>query len=1211
MCTSRRSTPRVALPERTAVLARIFAFELRYQLRNPVFWVAVVVFFLLTFAATAVDQVQIGAGGNVHKNAPFAIAQIMQILSLFYMFVSTAFVANVIVRDDETGFGSIVRATRITRGAYLIGRFGGAFVAAATGYLVIPLAIWIGSHMPWVDDELLGPNRFSFYAVPYLWIALPNLLLTSALFFALATVTRSMMATYLGVVAFLILWTVATVTLERNPLYEVAGAYAEPLGFGAVSYATKYWTAADRNTLVPPINGMLLLNRLLAIGIGVAALAAAFATFRFETRPSKPVRKARRRELVGEAPATSTQIRRLPSPRFDRTTMRAQLVARTRLELGQVSKSPAYAILLALGLFNSVSALIDLGEVFGTPVLPLTRVVIQLLQDSFAIIPIIIAIYYAGELVWRERERKAHELIDASAIPDWAYVVPKVLAVVLVLLSTLLVSVVGGVAMQLVHGYHELEFGKYLLWYVIPYTINFTLLAVLAVFFQSLSPHKFIGWGLMVLYLVTRTTFRNLGFGDALYNYAQTVPVPMSDMNGLGRFWEGAYWLRLYWSAFSLILLVLAHALWRRGTETRLVPRLRRLPRRLRGSAGLIAALALMIFVGTGAWIFTNTHVWNAYRTPIGDDRFLADYEKALLRYETVPQPSVVAVRVAIDIHPHVPGLEAAGVLTLVNDSGRPLRDIHVRLADRRTRLVSVTIPGATLARDYSAFQYRVYRLARPLAPGSTTTLAFRSERGQRGFANSGNDTRLVDNGTFVDNSEFAPSMGMNRTGLLQDRVKRRRYGLVAELRPANLEDLRATRFNEIRSDWVTTDITVATDADQTPIAPGDKRSDAIAHGRRTARFVTTAPIQNFYSIQSARYVEKHVDHRGIDLAVFHDPRHDRNVGRMIAAFAQGLDYYQAAFGPYQFGHARVVEFPDYAQFAQAFAATMPYSEGIGFNADLSDPDKIDYVTYVAAHELAHQWWGHQIAGADMQGATMLTETLAQYSSLMVMERLYGRDQIRRFLKFELDHYLRARGGEVIEELPLYRVENQQYIHYRKGSVVMYRLKDALGEQRVNGALKRYIGRFRFKGAPYPRSLDLIAEFRRGATPTENTLISDLFERITLYDIKTTAAAARRLPDGRYETRLTVRARKLYADGKGKEAETPMDEVAEFGAFSAMPGRGKFAAKDVLVLQRLPLRSGTQTIRLLTTTLPTFAGADPYNTRIDRNSDDNVIATSR
>lgn len=1193
------------------MFAGILGFEWRYQRRNPVFWVAIVIFFLLAFGATTVDQIRIGSGGNVHKNAPFAIAQMMQILTLFYMFVSTAFVANVVVRDDDTGFGPIVRATRVTKSAYLFGRFGGAFLAAAIGFLAVPLGVWIGTHMPWVDAETLGPNRLDYYLSAYVVLALPNILLTSALFFALATVTRSMMATYVGVIGFLILFFVASVVLDRNPAYELAGAYGEPFGIGATSYLTKYWTAADRNTLTIPLAGLVLWNRLIVLGVAVLALAFAYGRFGFTVRPSKQARKAAKAAAAvpdtAEAPRAARQ---LPAPRYDRATAWTQLVVRTRLEMAQVFKSPAYVVLLALGLFNAMASLVDLGEIFGTPVLPVTRVVIDLLQGTFGIIPIIIATYYAGELVWRERDRKTHEIIDASAIPDWAFVLPKAVAVALVLFSTLIVSVIGGMVMQLVHGYSDFELGKYLLWYVLPETVDFTLLAVLAVFLQALSPHKFVGWGLMLVFVIGRATLSNLGFGDVLYNYGQGPRVPLSDMNGQGSFWIGAWWLRLYWSAFAVLLLVLAHGLWRRGTETRLLPRLRRLPRKLAGPAGLIGGAALAVFVATGAWVYTNTHVWNVYRTPTSDEREEAEYEKTLLPFAKLPQPSVAAVRVAVDIRPDQPGLTAAGQMTLVNRTGKPLDAIHVRMGDRKTRLLAVTIPGATVARDFPRFQYRIYRLATPLAPGATTTLDFRTERRQRGFANSGNDTRVVANGTFVNNAEFAPTIGMDQQGLLQDRAKRRKYGLPSELRPPKLEDLAGTRFSAFHTDWIKTDITVSTAADQTPIAPGDKLWDRTQGGRRTARFVTSVPILNFYSVQSARYQEKHLRHQGIDLAVYYDARHGANVDRMLAAFRHGLDYYQPAFGPYQFRQARIIEFPDYAQFAQAFAGTMPYSEGIGFIADLSDREKIDYVTYVAAHELSHQWWAHQVVPSDNQGATMGVETLAQYSALMVMEHLYGRDQIRRFLKFELDRYLRSRGGEVIEELPLARVENQQYIHYRKGSLAMYRLKDELGEARVNAALKRYDAKWRFQGSPYPRSLDLIAEFRVGATPAENALITDLFERITLYDIKTKSAVVKKLPDGRWRTTLTIEAHKLYADGKGKETEAPMAEQAEFGAFAAMPGRGSFAAKDVLALQRLPIHTGVQAITLDTKARPAFAGADPYNVRIDRNSDDNVIATT-
>jgi aminopeptidase N len=255
---------------------------------------------------------------------------------------------------------------------------------------------------------------------------------------------------------------------------------------------------------------------------------------------------------------------------------------------------------------------------------------------------------------------------------------------------------------------------------------------------------------------------------------------------------------------------------------------------------------------------------------------------------------------------------------------------------------------------------------------------------------------------------------------------------------------------------------------------------------------------------------------------------------------------------------------------------------------------------------MSHQYWAHQVVGADMQGGTISSETLAQYSALMVMKHLYGPDQIRRFLKYELDSYLRSRANEVVEELPLERVENQPYIHYRKGAVAMYLLQQRLGEEAVDRALARFDAKWRFKGPPYLRSVDLIDEFRKEAkTPEEQQLITDLFEKITLYDLKVADAKTRKDGDG-WTTTLTIAANKFYANGKGVETKTPLHEAIEVGLFAARPGLGAFSSKDVIVMGRQQLHDGTQRITLHSKRKPAFAGVDPYNFYIDRNSEDNV-----
>jgi aminopeptidase N len=226
----------------------------------------------------------------------------------------------------------------------------------------------------------------------------------------------------------------------------------------------------------------------------------------------------------------------------------------------------------------------------------------------------------------------------------------------------------------------------------------------------------------------------------------------------------------------------------------------------------------------------------------------------------------------------------------------------------------------------------------------------------------------------------------------------------------------------------------------------------------------------------------------------------------------------------------------------------------------------------------------------------------------MVMKQLYGEDQIRRFLKYELDNYLRSRSGEAIEELPLGRVENQQYIHYRKGSVVMYLLQERLGEDAVNRALRTVLDKYKFKGAPYPRSLDVIQALRAEArTPEDQAMITDLFERITMYDLKAGEPRAVKRADGKWDVSVSVEAKKFYADGKGVEKEAPLAERIEIGLFTAEPGRGSFDRKNVIMMERKPIRSGKQVLKFVTDRKPTHAGVDPYNFYIDRNSADNVV----
>lgn len=1190
-----------------AMLTHVARFEARYILRNPLLWLGTALTFALFFVGMSVDGFDLGNEGGLLKNASYATLRNYVMISFMFMFVTTAFVANAVLRDDETGYGPIIRSTGITTFEYVMGRFVGAFVVAALCMLVVPLAVVVGSAMPWAPSAQLGPHRIVDHLYGYFLIALPNLFIHAAIFFALATITRSMMAAYLGVVVFLGGFFSLNEGFVGNPVV----ALAEPFAGRALKDAVRYWTVAERNVMLPELTGALLMNRLLWVSVAIVCVTLACIRFRFADQGmSKSERK--KLELTQSSSVTErsgvVETISLPSPQHDSRTLRALLWMRTKFEARQVVLSPAFAVLMAWGLLTTFQSLSS-RDSYGRPAYPTTHTLIPHIDDAFSVAIVVIAIFYAGELVWRERDRRMHEIIDATPIPNWAYVLPKTLAMGIVLLAISLVSVATAVFFQLFAGFTQIELGRYLLWYVLPATWDVLLVAALAIFVQALSAHKTIGWGVMVLFLAWKEF--NKAVDHNLLNYGAKPAVPLSDINGAGSFWWGAWTVRAYWGAFAILLLVAAHLLWRRGTEVRLRPRLAALRRRLTGGVGWVAAAALAAFVGLGAYAFYNMNVVNVYETPLTLLTRQAAFEKKYWKYVDLPQPTVSEISLTIDLYPGQRRASTRGRYLLRNLTTRPISEIHVRLLDDDLELKHVAVAGARLAADDREHDYRIFRSDSPMQPGDERVMTFETQRWHRGFRNGFPNTRLVENGTFLNNHELTPVIGMSREGTLEDATARRYLGLPERKGRAKLEDLSATAKSTSPGGWTKAEITLSTSANQTPIAPGRRVSDVVRGDRRIARFVSEAPMREKFSIQSGRYAVKQRRHSGVELAVYYHPSHGWNVERMLDALAASLDYYRTNFGPYPFDHARIVEYPGYANNAQAFAGTVPYSETYGFIADFRDPDTVDHVTATTAHELAHQWWGHQITGADMEGSMVLSETLANYSALMMLRKLRGEDEMHRGVLQLRDRYLSSRAaGGLVAEPPLARVETQSWIGYQKGALVMNLLQERLGEERVNRALRRLLQRFRFQ-APYPRSSDLVQALREEArTAEERNLITDLFERVVLYDLAVRQPTAVRRADGRWDVTVPYEAKKYEVDERGRENETPLAETIEIGLFDVDRSRNSLDAKSAITVEHQQVRSGAQVVRFITDRKPTHAAIDPFNYYIDRNARDNVAGVN-
>jgi len=1039
------------------MLSKIAGFEIRYQLFSPVFIAVFAIFFLLVFGGVTVDGIQVGGGGSTNINSPNALMINIAIFSLIGGLIPAAFLSSGVIRDRGFKTEELFFSRPIKEFDFVLGRFIGGFLATALCFISVPLAFLLGSVMPWLDQELIGPTRLDWYLYLYVSLGLVNMWVIGTILFTAANFTRSQIFVWVSFLGLIVLYAVGSTIAGQEPELRDELALIDPFGFNTIGEMTRYWTTFEANSQVVPFEGLYLQNRLLWIAIGSGLLALNVLTFRFRKAGSaKASRKSKAQAETGPRSAISDIDLPRVAPDLSGKTTRQQFFARLDFEVKGVVFNVAFWVLLAFGLFNTVPGFFFANGLYGTDNYPVTRVLMDTINGAYSIIPVIIIIYYAAELMWRERRVGFFEITDSTPTPSWVFVTSKFLAMMVVIVSLTVLVIVAAALSQLVMGYTTFEFDQYIVRGMMELIVPTALLAALAIFLQVLLNNRWLGMAAMLIYFVASLVMSQVGFDHNLYQYGSAPGAPYSDMNGYGHFLGISIWFSLYWGFWALLLMVLAYQLWSRGALTPIGTRLRRLFVSFTPATAGLAAVAVIGAGLSGGWIYYNTNILNEYVSGPDARAQQAEYERLYLHLEDEPQPTVTETSYNVDIYPSERRYTANGHYMIENKTDAPIETLWISYG-AGTSIVSQSVEGGSLATSDEAFYLYSFDFETPMQPGETRRFDFAVERNNPGFRNSGNVTTVNYNGTFFNNGESMPIVGFNSGWRLTDRQDRRREGLEPIDRAFPLEDESHWYENGIsNADYVTFRTIVSTSADQTAIAPGYLEREWTEGDRRYFEYVMDRPILNFYSWLSADYALAEREMDGIDLQVFYHPPHGWNVERMLEASEDSLGYFSEHFSPFQYRQFRILEFPAYASFAQSFPNTIPYSEAIGFIGNLSDPD-IDYVYYVTAHEAAHQWWAHQVMSANVQGGTMLVETFAQYSALMVMRQEYGEDAMRRFLKYELDNYLTSRGSEAIEELPLYRVENQPYIHYRKGAVIMYALQDYLGEETVNRAMQRLI----------------------------------------------------------------------------------------------------------------------------------------------------------
>jgi ABC-2 type transport system permease protein len=769
-----------------AALLSIARFELRGRLKQVSTWVCFFAFLALAMLWTAAaggvfKDTVVAFGSRVLIDGPRQVALSNAFLGCTAVVVIAAFMGRAVQQDFEHGMHHFFFSAPIPKYAYVFGRFLGAWAILAFVFAAIPLGSWLGSLLPGIDPDRVGAAGPLTYVLPWLLTLLPNLFIFGAIFFVLAALTRRMLPVYVASIVLMVGYTIAP-SIARDFDYKTLAALIDPFATTALLRLTEYWPIAERNARPVLLEGVYLANRLIWCGFGLAVLLLGYWRFHLvgllESRSFDPRSPSEAAPTLSQAAVNTRE-----QPDFARRSLVVLLAREALLHLRQSVATLPFALIALAGMALIAVGSFDIGHLHGARTYPVTWQMLELVRDVFSWYIVVVTVFYASQLIWRERDAGTSQLFDVLPVPGWLAPLSKTLALIAMQALLLFLAMLAAMLCQLVRGYFALEPGLYLHTLFTILLPQYALLAVPAIAVQALCNRKYLGYAVLAALGVAGIALRGRGLDHLLLPYTGFPPLDYSGMNGYGYELLRERVLSLYWGGLALILLVASVVLWPRGVNAELRSRWRLARQNL--TLPILGAFGagLLIFAGTGALLWYELDVAGNYRTTHAVEARRAAYETLYRRYAQLPQPALTTVDLRVDLHPRSRTLAVQGHYQLQNRGAAPLLDVILYQEPGADLAARLSEPATLVTSDRERGFFH-YRLARPLMPGARLALAFELSAAPGGLLGIGSDTPVATNGSFFTN-EALPRIGYQAAVELDDARDRRRHGLPPRVAPA------------------------------------------------------------------------------------------------------------------------------------------------------------------------------------------------------------------------------------------------------------------------------------------------------------------------------------------------------------------------------------------------------------------------------------------
>lgn len=1035
----------------------LFLFEVKRTIKRwPAYLIA---FILLLIGIFCGNQFNLTVGEGIFLNAPYTAGFMTGLLSLVILFFAIIFAIQVLFKDWDSKFDILIFSYPFSKRIYLQGKFLTFFLHTFFSFIFLMTGFVIGQNLR-TGSEIQHHFHFWHYLYPILVFGGINCIVICSFLFFISFTTKKKLLVVVGGLFIYVLYMVILVfsnspfmagSLPQSLQTQQLSALIDPFGISAYFFEAIKLTAQQKNEVIVPFTGFLLINRIIFMIISVLLLILTYRLFSFSP-PSQYKNKGRRKNLAASISFTKNlKPFTTAESSFGFISDIKSVLSFAKIDLIYLFKSitiAAISILLLFFIGMEMYAEIEKGiripqKYAGSGLMSTT------ISENFHLFGMLIAIYFINDLYWRSHS-SGFLLIEKSTFYSKNKLNGHFLSVSILFFFLTAMLIIEGLIFQFIYGYFHIDWDAYL-GTILFNTFPLLLFSAFILLINDNIKNRFTALGVSVLagFTFAGPVSKKIISNPLLRIFSDYKGV-YSDFNGYDPY-ASAFAERLLFGLSAMVCFWLINEF---------------LKTKKWNVKQLIVTIALLSIGIFSADLFMKGYI------PQNEDKKMAQsaqYERKFKYYKNLEQPTITQVTTEIQLYPSENYYKIKGTYRLLNQSDKPVDKILINF-DPGLKIESAIFTTDSESKKIVRKVNEIY-LKQPLKPGEKASLHFKIS--YQWSAVNGHDSfnSIIKNGSFMRISRYFPIIGYQADNEIEDEGKRTKFKLGKQ------PELKKLATPEVfRKDFIDLDMTVSTEKDQTIIGTGDLIQHYRKDNRNYFRY-KSAGIPFRFAVSSAGYQVKSIVYKGITVHIFYNRKHSENVDHLLGNVKVTLDYCTQNFGKYPF---KTISFAEVSSFTQGFAATAYPSavfmtEDMLFHANIKADRNQDVINELAGHELSHLWWGNsQIDPDDREGAAVLTETLAMYTEMMICKKMHGKEKMLEKLQVHQQIFDNEKG--LSENQPLYKVSSKNtHISYSKGAVIMVKLSELIGEDKVNAALKNFLLHNQYPKKP--TTLDLLQEF--------------------------------------------------------------------------------------------------------------------------------------